>query len=426
MVAAIAALSISAGAPAGAQPADPASAPPRYEPSAQEWQDAVAKVMGYIRNDYLGVPPDGTPPVQTGRAALRELAGRLDRQAEYIEPEDFDRLRERSRVGLDVRLTASPAHGLILTSVRPDGPGARAGLRIGDRLLSVNGTPVESRSPDDVLGSLAPSTPGPLNLRVERAGATISLSAEPDLGVRPRIRAAERRGPVGYVAVGSLGEKVSEELHAAILQLLAERDDLAGLVLDLRDCPGGLLDEVAPTAALFLGAGPVFQQRERDGQKPVRAKRKSRDVLGGRPLIVLVDSQTASGAELLAGALQERGRARLLGVRTQGMGLVQLIVPLVFGSGGAFKLTTSELQLPSGKGFHRRGLSPDIWVARSASDLDPDPRLHLRQDDLPEDPRLPIPATPAPVPTSVSMPPAGYEGDYQLDQAIALLSPPAA
>lgn len=421
-VAGAAALGLCLSGPATANPFAPPTASVRYEPSPEEWRKAVAEVMTYIRRDYLGTPPADPPPTEAGPDALRQLASRLDHQSQYIDMAGFERLREPQRIGLGVGLVVSPAYGAILTSVPPGSPGARAGLRVGDRLLAVNDAAAADAPEDELRRQLQPSTPGPLTLRIERAGATRSFTAEPDIGAQSSLRGVELRGAVGYVAVNSLKQGFADELGAALAQLLGQRRDLAGVVLDLRGCPGGLLDEVAPAAAVFLGPGPVFRQHARDGEKLVQAKRRSRDLLAGRPVVVLIDSATASGAEALAGTLQERGRARLLGTRTFGRGLTQTIVPLVGGLGGAFKLTTGELQLPSGARFHRRGIAPDLPVAASATDLDPNPRYHLREEDLPEDPRLGLPAAPPPGEAAPEAPPTGYEGDFQLDRAMALLA----
>ncbi|HYG28485.1 MAG TPA: S41 family peptidase, partial [Caulobacteraceae bacterium] len=183
--------------------------------------------------------------------------------------------------------------------------------------------------------------------------------------IKPKAAVARMEGDYGYVRLSAFNEKATDEVAIAIQGLKAKNPNMKGLVFDLRNNPGGLLDQAVGVADLFLEGGEVVSQRGRDPRDIERYNARPGDILGGLPLVVLVNTGSASAAEIVAGAVQDRNRGEVVGLTTFGKGSVQTVIPLPSNTGGALKLTTARYYTPSGRSIQKTGIDPDLEVAAS-------------------------------------------------------------
>lgn len=347
------------------------------DPSAADMLRAVQRASDFVRTRL------GTSVDDLNATMLRGLMA-LDDNGAYLDPTRYATLKNAppAGVGLDVTL-----RDRALTVVAPieGGPGARAGLRAGDRILRIDGVSTERMKLTDAV-----------DLFWGRPGSAAALTVARREWAQPReisvVREASRarsveskvvRPGVGYIRIRRLQDSTPPEVQTALDTLGAA--GARALVLDLRVNSGGPVTAAIGVAELFLPAGRLVTYTEgRTPQQslrfPAHAKRPSLDA----PLVVLVDEGTAAGAEIVASALQEWQRARLVGTTTQGRASIQSIIPLTNGAG--LRLTTAHWFTPAGRSIDRRGLTPDVEVARSVDEdrwlWDParDPQLRRALD----------------------------------------------
>jgi carboxyl-terminal processing protease len=181
--------------------------------------------------------------------------------------------------------------------------------------------------------------------------------------IKPKSATAKIEGDYGYLRVSAFNEKTTDETEAAFAEIKAKNPKMKGLVLDLRNNPGGLLDQAVGVADLFLDGGEIVSQRGRDPRDVERYNARQGDMTNGLRIVVLINSGSASAAEIVAGALQDRKRAELVGLTSFGKGSVQTVIPLRGGLDGALKLTTARYYTPSGRSIQQTGIDPDLEVA---------------------------------------------------------------
>jgi carboxyl-terminal processing protease len=384
--------------------------------------DLFAEVLEQVRRSY--VEPKSQDELV--RAAAEGMVARLDPHSELLDPTAYaqfleDAEGEYAGVGLEVAVRKGR---VTILGTLPDTPAARAGLRAGDRIVAVDGVPCAQETLEAVTRRLRGAAGTPVRLTVDRATSparTIALT-------RAVIHVESARGRLvapGYalVELTSFPEDASRRLNTVLDDLTRQSPGgLKGLILDLRDNPGGLLAQAAAVSDLFLTEGEIVHTTARD----VREQRSfSAQAAGTRPplpMVLLVNAGTASAAEIVAGALQDHRRAVLVGTRTFGKGSVQDIYELADGS--ALKLTVARYFTPSGRSIQAKGIEPDVLVAE-ADDVpafDDEPAAPAasarvessapppeREADLPgalDRPTAPLPATPtsAQSPTIVEEP----------------------
>ncbi|HEU4412175.1 MAG TPA: S41 family peptidase [Polyangiaceae bacterium] len=344
----------------------------------------LARVLVLVENGYVD-PVDRERLVQ---GAIKGMVAELDPHSTYFPPPDNALFRDETEgkfggVGLEVELR----DGQPFVVVPIEGsPAAKAGIKPGDRIVAIDGESTRGQPLDKLIKKMR----GDPGSRVE-----ISVQSESDDAprrvslVRDAIRVKSVVGKrlshdIGYVRVKQFQRETHTQFLEALGQLRgASPRPLAGLVLDLRNNPGGLVDEASAIADELLDGGLVFTTRQR-GQiiDEVRARGGGAYVEG--PLVVLVNEYSASASELLAGALQDNKRARVVGATTFGKGSVQTILDLPGGAG--LKLTTMRYYTPSGRGIQALGIVPDVAAAQGG------PRVTLRERDL--DNHLPAESSP--------------------------------
>jgi len=319
-----------------------------------------ARVLTHVERLHVD-PVDGERLV-TG--AIHGMLRALDPHSSYMTAEDFRIVEDDTRgrfggVGLEV---GARDGALVVITPMPGTPAERAGLLSGDRIVAIEGDPTSEISIDEAVRRMrgAPGT----EVRI-----TVSRRDSPALFdvflVREEIRvqsvAAELIEPgFPWIRVKSFQDGAAADARLAIERLDREGGGLRGVLLDLRRNPGGLLEEAVRLADLFLDSGVIVTTRGRGGGEISRYEARSRGTLPRVPVVVLVDGASASAAEIVAGALQDRGRALVVGTPTFGKGSVQSLIPL--GEGAGLKLTVARYHTPAGRSIEEDGIHPDVEV----------------------------------------------------------------
>jgi carboxyl-terminal processing protease len=342
---------------AGRAKAMPAPLDPSIESAA-----LVAEVIDRVRREYV----DKVDDKRIVEAAIRGIVGDLDQYSTYLDTEEYEDIRisttgSYTGIGIDVNL-----EGGKVTVVNPleGAPAERAGILPGDVVASVNDIPVDSANVEASVSRMRGAPGTPVTLEVLRPGSKEPLKfalTRKEVHVRTVLSEYLGNG-LAYVRLSSFAEGTAADLEQAARDLIAAagRADLLGLVLDLRSNPGGLLDAAVDVADTFLSEGVIVSGTGRVRQAQFEQVAAAGDVLEDVPMVVLVNSSSASASEIVAGALQDHGRARIVGETTYGKGSVQTVMPL--GEGSAIKLTTSRYLTPSGRSINGSGIEPDVVV----------------------------------------------------------------
>lgn len=353
------ALALGAALPAFA--AAPSAAPAAT--TALPWQQVklLADVMQLVKQDYVA-PVDDTTLIDN---AIRGMLAGLDPHSAYLDKDDFQQLQiiTTDRFG-GLGLEVTQQDGAVTVVSPIDGtPAAQAGMQSGDVIVRVNNTALDGMTLDQAVALMRGKPGSTVTLLVLRRGVSKPLSftltrAEVHLtSVRSRLL----QPGYGYLRISQFSADTADGVRDAI-QALAKQNHAAlkGLVLDLRNNPGGLLDAAVDVSDDFLNSGVIVSARGRAPDSNFVRRATPGDILNGAPMVVLVNAGTASAAEITAGALQDDHRALILGTRTFGKGSVQSVIPLP--EGGALKLTTSLYYTPSGRSIQAEGIPPDIVV----------------------------------------------------------------
>jgi carboxyl-terminal processing protease len=327
------------------------------------WQDArlFAEVLELVRNDYVDTVPDQ----ELMEAAIRGVVADLDPHSAFLDADELNEIRistagEYSGVGIEVALENGAVN--VVTPIE-DGPAARAGVRAGDTIVAVDEVPVDVEHLSDTIDRMR-GKPGstvkitiarrevhePLQFRLARANVQVHS-----------VRQNLLEPGFGYVRISHFSETTTPDLLKAITQLRQQsKIALRGLVLDLRDNPGGLLEAAIGVSDAFLNDGVIVTANGRAADARFEMDAQPGDELNGAPIVVLVNAGSASASEIVAGALKDHHRATILGRQTYGKGSVQTVMPL--SDGHAIKLTTSRYYTPSGASIHKTGITPDVVV----------------------------------------------------------------
>jgi len=325
------------------------------------WEQArlFAEVLERVKRDYVE-PIDDAELLES---AIRGMVSDLDAHSQYLDAGEYRDIRistTGSYTGIGIEVDEVGGNVMVITPIAGS-PAARSGIRSGDQIIAVNDVAVEPNNLQATIGRLR-----------GHAGSTVKLSVLRDNEVidhemrRQIIRMAsvhkESLGPsYGYIRVSQFSENTARELGRAVDDLQdANGGMLQGLVLDLRNNPGGVLDAAVEVSDLFLDAGIIVTADGRSVDSRFTRSAHRGDILDGAAMVVIVNGGSASASEIVAGALQDHNRALIVGTETFGKGLVQTVVPL--SKGRAIKLTTSRYYTPSGDSIHDVGITPDIFV----------------------------------------------------------------
>ncbi|MDP1630674.1 MAG: S41 family peptidase [Caulobacter sp.] len=335
------------------------------QPRAQTYRllELFGDVLDIVQKQYVTEVDDR----KLIEAALDGMVSSLDPHSGYLAPDSFEDMQDTTRGeygGLGIEITSED--GVVKIIAPMDGtPASRAGLQSGDYITAVDGQSVIGMPTNQAVKLMrgAPGEKVTLTIAREKTDPfDVSLVREV---IKPKSAVARMEGDYGYVRLSGFNEKATDEVTAAIKGLQAQNPKMKGLVFDLRNNPGGLLDQAVGVANIFLDGGEVVSQRGRAANDIERYNARAGDMLKGLPVVVLVNSGSASAAEIVAGALQDRKRAEIVGLTSFGKGSVQTVIPLRGGADGALKLTTARYFTPSGRSIQRTGIEPDLEVASS-------------------------------------------------------------
>ena len=346
----------------------------------------VYKELSFFGDVFQLVQADYVDPVDTNKlvaAALNGMLTSLDPHSGYLDPTSYSEMQVETKGefgGLGMEVTMKD--GLVqVVSPIDDTPASRAAMQAGDIIIAIDGSPVLGLSLSEAVEKLRGPKNSTVRLTIRRgAAAPFELTLTREV-IKVHPAHWKLYGKIGYLRVSIFSELADSEVRQALDKMRSQaHDKLQGLVLDLRDDPGGLLDQAIAVSGDFLDRGQIVSTRGRHPQDNQQYNSHGDDLISGVPIVVLINGGTASASEIVAGALHDNHRAVLMGVRSFGKGTVQTIIPIP--GHGAVRLTTARYYTPSGRSIQEVGIEPDIVVqvasAENANELKP-----IRERDLP-------------------------------------------
>jgi carboxyl-terminal processing protease len=335
---------------------------PPADPVVDADLELLADVLDRVRNEYVDAPDER----RLVEGAIRGIVAELDEHSRFLDAAEYEDIRIATTgtytgIGLDLRL-----HDGRITVIEPlaGAPAQAAGILAGDVVVAIDAVPVAGEDVAVTINRMRGAAGTPITLDVMRAGELQPLKfalVRDEIEVKT-VQSAYLGDGYAYIRLSGFADDTRGDLERAVEELRSEADrELTGVVLDLRGNPGGVLDAAVEVADLFLDAGLIVRGNGRIRQARFAQYAKPGDLLERVPLAVLVDGDSASGAEIVAGAIQDHARGRIVGERTYGKGSVQSVVPLTGGS--ALKLTTSRFVMASGESIDGDGVAPDVLVS---------------------------------------------------------------
>jgi carboxyl-terminal processing protease len=396
--------------------------PAPEDPRALTYQqiELFAEIFARAQRDYV-VPIDEKEAMS---AAINGMLMSLDPHSGYLDQEDFQSLQvqtsgEYGGLGLEVTME----EGFVKVISPMDGtPAAEAGIMPGDFITAINGKPIIGQTLNDAVKEMRGERGTEIEITVLREGSDpFDVTLVREVIQQKSVTWRVEPGDIGYIRIASFNERTNLLLEEAI-DGLSKGPKPKGIVLDLRNNGGGLLDEAVKVTDHFLSGGEVVSTQ---GRRPVDVERRNAnkgEVFKGVPMVVLINGGSASASEIVAGALQDRDRALVVGTTSFGKGSVQSVIPLG-ADRGAIRLTTARYYTPAGRSIQALGIEPDIMITQVRlteeelaqierwSEADLPHALQNESGDAREEMRMPD-----------EQPPEGYEGeDFQLERALQLL-----
>jgi carboxyl-terminal processing protease len=316
-------------------------------------------VFGRIKNDYV-VDVDDKELIEN---AIRGMLSGLDPHSAYLDAEQFTELQVGTSGqfgGLGIEVGMEDGFVKVIAPI-DDTPAERAGVLAGDLIIRLDDTPVKGMTLNDAVKVMRGKPGSEIMLTIVREGEDkpLKISITRDIIKVKSVKARMLAPGYGYLRISQFQSKTADYLVDAVDDLRKENDgELNGLVLDLRNNPGGVLNGAVAVSDAFLTKGMIVYTEGRIADSRLRFNATPDDIIDGAPLVVLVNQGSASASEIVAGALQDHKRAIILGAKTFGKGSVQTILPL--GSESALKLTTARYYTPSGRSIQAEGITPDI------------------------------------------------------------------
>ncbi|MEZ6024286.1 MAG: S41 family peptidase [Hyphomonadaceae bacterium] len=345
--------------------------------------ELFADVLARVEQDYV----TDINEEEAIEAALQGMLQSLDPHSSYMNAREYRDMQTTTRGeygGLGIEVTSND--GLVrVVSPIDDTPAARAGIQAGDFLTAIDGESIVGLSLDQAVRRMRGEPGTEITVTVAREGDDpfdVTITRE-IINVRA-VTARVEGGDVGVIRISTFNERTGSMLQDAIRQVRRDTGGrLRGVVVDLRNNPGGLLDQAIEVSDAFLDGGEVVSTRGRQAEDIQRYNARRGDDLAGVPVVVLINGASASAAEIVAGALQDRNRALVVGTDSFGKGSVQTVIPLQGGRDGALRLTTARYYTPSGRSIQGAGITPDLEVASRRVDPERLSRLGLSEADLP-------------------------------------------
>ncbi len=401
-------------------------------------------VLERIRRDYVE-PVDEKSLIEN---AINGMLASLDPHSSYMNPKNYRDMQVQTRGefgGLGIEVTME--NGVIkVVSPIDDTPAAKAGIQSGDLIFALDGEPVQGLTLQEAVEKMRGKIGTQIKLSLRRASVKdpidVTLTRE---SIKVKSTRYHLEGDVGYIRITSFTEQSTSGVLDAVEKIKKEAGNkLKGYVIDLRNNPGGLLDQAISVADAFLDKGEIVSVKARKPEDVQRWNAKPGDVANGLPIVVLVNGGSASASEIVAGALQDHRRAIILGTRTFGKGSVQTIMQVT--GGGAIRLTTALYFTPSGRSIQKEGIKPDIEVEQAKVEaiqsrpgfreenlrrsinnplekpaVKPQPQANKPPEKPADKPAAGQSPAPAPTTGDPDEPPKDAVSDYQLLRAVDLI-----
>ncbi|MGB6550257.1 MAG: S41 family peptidase [Xanthobacteraceae bacterium] len=377
------------------------------------------RALDVVRQDYVDKPESQ----KLIGFAINGMVSGLDPHSSYMDAKAFRDMRAETSGqfgGLGMQVTMENGRVKVVSPI-DDTPAARAGILAGDFITRIDDQVIAGLPLSDIVTKLRAKPGSSVKLEIQRADApapidkTLTREIIKVRSVRSRVEGDD----VGYVRITEFNNLAGGELKDAIKQISSQvpADRLKGYVLDLRNNPGGLLDQAVAVSDAFLRSGEIVSIRGRNPQENQRFDAKPDDLTNGKPLIVLINGGSASASEIVAGALQDQKRATIIGTRSFGKGSVQTIIPLG-PDDGALRLTTARYFTPSGRSIQAEGITPDVQVEQEVpKDLQGAAAMGFSEANLPGHLKASGPEKTG----SQSYVPSDAKDDKALQTALALL-----
>jgi carboxyl-terminal processing protease len=336
------------------------------------WEDArlLAEVLERVKQDYV----DKVDDHDLMESAIRGMVSALDPHSAFLDSDEYDEIRisttgNYSGVGIEVTMEDE---GVKVVAPIDGTSAAKAGIRPGDMIVAIDGVPIDTSGLNDAISRMRGKAGTSVKVTVKRPGTEVPVDFMLERSnVQVHSVKSELLEPgYGYVRITHFSETTGGDLSKAIATLKSSspHGKLNGLVLDLRNNPGGVLEAAVAVSDAFIDDGPIVTANGRAPDSKFEMDATPGDQLDGADLVVLVNAGSASASEIVAGALKDHARATLIGRTTFGKGSVQTVMPL--SDGRAIKLTTSRYYTPSGASIQQKGITPDIVVDKDQNPLD--------------------------------------------------------
>src|SRR5882757_2258941 len=340
--------------------------------------DLFGDVFELVRANYVDEASDES----LVEGAINGMLTALDPHSNYLNSKNFNDMKVQTRgefggLGIEV----SMENGLVkVVSPIDDTPAAHAGLKPGDLITHLDGNPVQGLSLPEAVEKMRGPVNSDITLTVRREGQEpFDVKLTRAIIKIQSVRSHLEGNNIGYVRVTSFNEQTDVGLTNAVKNLKQQANNkLIGIVLDLRNNPGGLLDQAVAVSDAFLDKGEIVSTRGRRADDAQRYNARAGDIASGLPVAVLINGGSASASEIVAGALQDHHRAVLLGTKSFGKGSVQTIIPIP--GHGAIRLTTARYYTPSGRSIQGKGIEPDIMVEQAKVEAIASPQFPCEAD----------------------------------------------
>ena len=326
-------------------------------------------VFERVRADYVEKPNDA----KLVETAINGMLAGLDPHSSYMDAKSFRDMQVQTRGefgGLGIEVTMQD--GLIkVVAPIDDTPAAKAGILANDLIVKLDGEQVQGLTLNQAVEKMRGPVNTPIKLTIMRKGVDKPIEVDVKRAII-RVRSARwhvEGDDIGYIRLTQFNEQTTSGLKKGIAEIQAKvpEDKLKGYIIDLRNNPGGLLDQAISVVDTFINKGEIVSTRGRNADETQRFDARPGDLTKGKPVIVLINGGSASASEIVAGALQDQRRATLVGTRSFGKGSVQTIIPLGSGN-GALRLTTARYYTPSGRSIQAKGIEPDVVVTQDVPD----------------------------------------------------------
>jgi carboxyl-terminal processing protease len=337
-------------------------------PNSEIYQELnlFGEVLESVRSNYVEKPDDA----KLIESAINGMLMALDPHSSYLNAQEFRDMQVQTRGefgGLGIEVTMENGVVKVVSAIE-DTPASKAGLLSGDLITALDKKPIQGLTLEEAVEKMRGPVNAPITLTIERKGVDnpFDVAVTRDvIHIKPVKYNAE--DDVGYVHITSFSEQTTADLQKAVDDLKKKiGPKLKGYVIDLRNNPGGLLDQAISVSDAFLDQGAIVLTKGRNIEETQRSNARPGDIAEGKKIVVLINGGSASASEIVAGALQDHHRATIVGTRSFGKGSVQTIIPL--GSNGALRLTTARYYTPSGRSIQAKGIEPEVVVEEELPD----------------------------------------------------------